>query len=245
MINGVSCAILPGSVTAVIGPNGSGKSSLAMAAAGLLPLVSGEVRADGVRLAGLPALERARLIGYVPQRSELTAGLSVEAVVAMGRHAHGGGSWPTLSAATRQAVDEALAAVDATSFAGRTFPTLSGGERQRVLIARALAGRGRILVLDEPTSALDLGHRLAVLALVRRLAASGRAILVTLHELNDLARVADRAVLLDQGQVALAGTPTEVLAPQAVRAVYGVDLLPNASFGYALPARPTPGLPGP
>ena len=231
----VSLAVAPGTVTAVIGPNGSGKSTLAMAALGLIPLADGRIALDGRDVAQMAASERARRIAYVPQRSALLAPLPVAAVVAQARYAHGAATWPRLASSTRQAAEAALAAVGATELAQRTFSELSGGECQRVLIARALATGAGVLVLDEPTSALDIGHRLALLALVRRLAADGKAVLIALHDLDEVGRIADRVLLLKDGRTLAEGTPAEVVSAGPVRAAYGVELVPNAGLAYRPP----------
>jgi iron complex transport system ATP-binding protein len=233
----INLTVAAGEVLAVIGPNGSGKSSLVMAAAGLLAPTAGAVAVHGRPLATLPARERARLVAYVPQRSELVAPLSVNAVVAMGRYAAGpasAGSAFTTGATDAAAVAAALGLVDAAHLAGRSFAELSGGEAQRVLLARALATGARILLLDEPTSALDIGHRLALAALLRARAAAGDAVLVALHDLAEAHALADRVALLHDGRLAALGPPAEVIAPAPVRAVYGVDLVPGG-FAYRQP----------
>jgi iron complex transport system ATP-binding protein len=232
VLSDISLAVPPGAVAAVIGPNGSGKSTLAMAALGLIPLAHGRIDLGGREVNSLDAAERARRVAYVPQRSGLIAPLPVAAVVAQGRFAHGAATWPRLAESTRQAVAAALAAVDASHLAARPFSELSGGECQRVLIARALATGAEVLVLDEPTSALDIGHRLALLALIRRLAADGKAVLIALHDLDEVTRIADRVLLLHEGRALARGSAAEVVAPGPVREAYGVDLRPGEGLGY-------------
>lgn len=224
VLTDVSVEVPAGCVQAVIGANGSGKTTLVQAAAGLLPPTRGAVLVGGSPVAALPLPERARRIGYVPQRSALTAPLPVAAVVAMGRYHRDGGAWPAVSAATRSAVAAALAEVDALALAGRPFTALSGGEAQRVLIARALATGASLLVLDEPTASLDVGHRLQLLAVVRRLARQGTAVLIALHELGECLAVADAVLLLHEGRTLARGAPDAVIAPAPVRAAYGVEL---------------------
>jgi iron complex transport system ATP-binding protein len=110
--------------------------------------------------------------------------------------------------------------VGAAHLARRSVAQLSGGERQRVLIARAVAQESAHLLLDEPTNHLDIRYQHEVLSLVRHL---GGTIVVVLHDLNLAARYCDRLVLLDRGAVAGAGTPDEVLQPDLIRRVYGID----------------------
>ena len=232
VLHDISLVLQPGRIQVLIGPNGSGKSSLIMAACGLLPPASGAVAVDGVAIGALPPRERARLVAYVPQRSELTSGLSVQQVVAMGRFAHDG-AWGR-DAAHHAAIREALLQVDALDLAQRPFTELSGGEMQRVLIARALATRAGILILDEPSSALDVAHRLGILRLLRRLAEAGKAILVALHDLNEATQLADAVVLLQGGRILAQGSPQAVISPVHVRSAYGVTLVPGGGYGYTL-----------
>jgi iron complex transport system ATP-binding protein len=117
----------------------------------------------------------------------------------------------------------AMARVGIEELAGRSVLELSGGERQLVLVARALAQEPRVLLLDEPTAHLDLRHRLEVLARVREFADEGRAALVVSHDLGLAARSCDRVALLRDGSLYAVGPPAEVLTPDTLRAVFGVD----------------------
>ncbi|MBA3845526.1 MAG: ABC transporter ATP-binding protein, partial [Planctomycetes bacterium] len=147
-----------------------------------------------------------------------------------GRYAHHG-ALAGLSQADHVAIDAALEASDASALAARAFDRLSVGEQQRVLLARALATGAEAILFDEPTSALDIGHALAFMALMRRLAADGRVVVVVLHQLDEVRRVADHAVLLHDGRVLAAGAPADVLAAGPLRTAYGVE--PDGS-GYRL-----------
>jgi iron complex transport system ATP-binding protein len=227
-----------GQVTALIGPNGAGKSTLINAALGLVPCDHGSVQLLGQDLLRLDRRARARLVGYVPQRSRLSAPLPVHEVVALGRYALGGGLAGVFGA-TRRAVDEALTAVDAMPLAERRFNELSAGEAQRVLVARALAGGAHTLLLDEPTAALDIGHALSLLVLLRRLAANGCTVLVALHQLDEVRRVADHAVLLHQGRVAISGTPDAVMTSAQLTAAFGVETDPAGALAFRLSATRT------
>jgi iron complex transport system ATP-binding protein len=158
-------------------------------------------------------------------------------VVAQGRFAHTGGL-ARLSARDAAAVDAALDDTDARHLAARPFTAISAGEQQRVLLARALATGAEVILMDEPTAALDVGHALALLALVRRLAAAGRAIAVVLHSLDEVRRVADRAILLDRGRTMSHGPVSEVLSAEPLGRVFGVSPVPGGALGFALVDQP-------
>ena len=226
----------PGEVLALLGPNGAGKSTLLKALAGLVPY-EGRVALGGVDLTDLSPRERAQRIAYVPQRSLLRSALSVTDVVALGRYAHVGG-FGGLSKTDEEAVERALRTAHADVLKDRIFTQLSVGEQQRVLLARALASDAPILLLDEPTAALDVGEGMAVLALVRKLRERQHTIIVVLHDLADARSTTDRALLMKEGRVVERGETSAVVAPEPIRAVYGVRLIENARIGFE-PDEPT------
>ena len=220
----------PGDVLALLGPNGAGKSTLLKALAGLLPH-DGRVEIADADLAALSSRDRAKRISYVPQRSLLRSALSVEEVVALGRYVHGG-SFGGMSKNDTEAIDHALDTAHADVLRGRIFTQLSVGEQQRVLLARALASDAPILLLDEPTSALDVGEGMAVLRLIRKLAARKHTLIVVLHDLADARSTTDRALLLKEGRVVEQGDTADVVSAEPIRAVYGVKLIENARIGF-------------
>jgi iron complex transport system ATP-binding protein len=221
-----------GELLALVGPNGAGKSTLLKALLGLLPH-SGSVQVGGRPIGRMLPRERARALGYVPQRSELGAGISVHDVVAQARYAGHGG---LLGFGERKddVVERALARVGLTELAERAYDTLSGGEQRRVLTARALASEARVLLLDEPTAGLDVAHVLRFFALLHELRRDGYALVCVLHDLSDVLRHADRALLLHEGRVVACGSSAEVLSPERIRQVYGVHSHAGAGLGFSL-----------
>jgi iron complex transport system ATP-binding protein len=222
-----------GEVTAILGPNGAGKSTLLRALCGLVP-ASGQVLLDGTRVAELDPFARAKQVSFVPQHSLLAAAMPVERVVAQGRYAHRRGLTRE-SEADRQAVRQALAESDVLALAGRPFTELSFGEQKRVLIARALATGARTLLLDEPTASLDVEHALRLFALLRSLSAQGRCIVVVLHHLDEALNFSDRAALVKAGELLAIGATSEIISPERVRALYGVEMIPGGGYGFRLP----------
>lgn len=239
VVDDVSLHAPAGQLTALLGPNGAGKSTVLKALAGLLAH-RGRVLLHGVDVAALDLRTRARRLAYVPQHSSLDAPLPVREVVAQGRFAHHEGFGSNLGEADRRAIDAALARTDATGLEDRAFGRLSYGERRRVLLARALATEATTLLLDEPTAGLDVGQGLALFATLRALADEGATILLVLHQLDDAARFADQAVLLDQGRVQAEGAPRDVLTRDLLRRIYGVEPQEGGALAFRLPGEATP-----
>ena len=232
VLHDVSFEAEAGEVLAIVGPNGAGKSSLLECIVGALEH-KGEILAGGTALSSLSVRDRAKCVTYVPQRSALRAALSVWDVVAHGRYAHQSGLGG-LGREDREAIQESIERMRLENLTSRSYLRLSMGEQQRVLIARALATRAKVLLLDEPTSALDVSHALSVLNATRALAEQGLAVVVVLHGLELVLRHADRALLLHEGRLVASGPAGEVITPERVREVYGVDMIEQPGWAFRL-----------
>jgi iron complex transport system ATP-binding protein len=219
LVHALSLRVGSGQVTGLVGPNGSGKSTALRCVYRALKPTTGTIWLDGRELTALPRRESARAVAALTQESGSELDFTVEEIVALGRTPHLRGNQP-LSARERELCRRAMADLDVLHLAGRGVLTLSGGERQRVLAARALVQEPDVLVLDEPTNHLDIRHQIELLTLLRR---TGTSVLIVLHDLNLAAAVCDRIGVLAGGTLAAAGTPREVLTPELVRKVFGVD----------------------
>jgi iron complex transport system ATP-binding protein len=216
----INLRLRAGELVCLLGPNGAGKSTLLHTLAGIQRPLHGQVRLLGTDLHDLEPRELARRLSVVlTERIEVGA-LSARAVVALGRYPHT--DWTgRLTPADEAAVGEALAAVGATSLATRLVHELSDGERQKVLIARALAQEPHLLLLDEPTAFLDLPRRVEIMSLLHRLAReTGRAILLSTHDLDLALRSADQLWLLPPGGPLQAGIPEDLVLEGAFQATF-------------------------
>lgn len=231
VVRGASLHVRTGEVHGLVGPNGAGKSTLLRALAALVPITAGTVLTEHPGsgpedISRLTSRERARHIAFLPQDTHVDAGLTVEAVVGLGRYSHRGllsRMHGDLTAEDRAIVTAALERVGASHLRERRIDHLSGGQRQLVLIAKQLAQQSLVQLLDEPVSALDLGLQSDVVDLMRSLAADGHAIGVVVHDLNLAARACDVLTLLADGVVLATGTPHEVLTPDLLSQAYGID----------------------
>lgn len=222
----VDVALSAGELGAVVGPNGAGKTTLLRVLAGVLVPDSGAVQMGGRALGSLSRREVAQRLAVAAQEEPAPFPYSVAEVVAMGR-APFLGPFGRESESDRERVREALERTGMQGFAGRRYPTLSSGERQRVVLARAFAQTPRVMLLDEPTAHMDLGHRVKTFEDLRAWIAAApaeRAVLVVTHDLVLAARHADRMLLLDAGREVASGAPRDVLQPETVGRVYGVDV---------------------
>ena len=211
-----------GHVLGVIGPNGAGKTSLLRLLAGLEKPRSGSVLLDGEDIHQLRPGQRARVIGYHPQQAVLHWPMSVAAVVALGRYAHGA-SIDALNEHDHQAIAAAIERCGLAGMTERRADQLSGGELARVHIARLLAGEHRLLLADEPIANLDPRFQLEILKALRAHASERGGAIVVLHDLNIAARHCDRLLLLADGRRVIEGTPREVLTARRLAEVFAVE----------------------
>jgi len=228
VLRGVTMEMPAESFVGILGPNGSGKTTLLRALAGVIRPSSGRVLLDGHDLAGVSRQALARRMAVVPQETHLAFDYTVLEVVLMGRYPYLG-TFEIEGPADFTIAREALAATGTLSLQDRPFDTLSGGEKQRVIIAAALAQiaaaeRDGILLLDEPTVALDLAYQLELGTLLRDLQRRlPMAIAVSTHDLNFAAGLCRTLVLLKEGKVLATGPTEDVLTPEHIRQLYGVE----------------------
>ena len=217
VLTDVHLAVEEGEFIGVLGPNGAGKTTLLRAILGLITPDGGTIR-----VLGRPAVRGNQAIGYMPQTrgGGAETGFTGRAVVASAIDGQRWGlPWP--GAAGRREIDRVLSLVGARELARRPLRELSGGERQRLLLAQALLGGPRILLLDEPLISLDPHHQRTVVELVRRLKEELRVtVLFSAHELNPLLGALDRVLYLGRGHAAL-GTVAEVITGPVLSRLYG------------------------
>ncbi len=220
ILSNVSASIGEGEFIGVFGPNGAGKTTLLHAILGLLPPISG-----AIRVFGRPPGEGAARTGYLPQKRSGVGDLRLRGwdLVASAYEGHRWGP-PMLGARGREEVAWALETVEATELAERPVSQLSGGELQRLLLAQALLGKPKLLLLDEPLISLDPRYQQAVVELIKRVqSALGITVLLTAHELNPLLGVMDRVLYLGHGRAAL-GTIEAVITSEVLSRLYDAPI---------------------
>lgn len=237
IVKDVSFSVAPGQIIAIVGPNGSGKSTLVKTIATILTAKSGSITIDGTDIYRIDPIDLASRIGYVPQHFTFTLYSTVFDTVLLGRRPYI--KW-SVSEEELARVQAALEAVGMAGLAGKYMDRISGGERQKVFIARALAQDPALYLFDEPTSSLDIRHQLGVMETMQDLTVRrGVSAVIALHDLNLAYRYADAVVVLQGGTVVGYGRPEEVLDPDLIRAVYGVEvrIVDYGSGQFLLPIR--------
>jgi len=216
VLHGISLAVEPGEIVALVGRNGAGKTSTIRSVMGLMPRAVGSLRFAGVELLALPAHARFRLgLAYVPEERRIVPGLTVRENLQLGLVATDG------SIDERRAIDEIA----------ESFPrlkerldqqgvTMSGGEQQMLAIARAMIAKPKMILLDEPSEGIMpvLVEEMGVL--FRRLRDQGVTLLLVEQNVEWALKLADRAVIIDQGEVVHRSTAAALLADKAVQERY-------------------------
>ena len=223
VLDRISIDIPAGAITALLGPNGSGKSTLLNLLLGLLAPEEGRILLFGRPSNEYKRRETSQIIGLVPQDEYVNFELSVLEYVLLGRA-------PFLDLLgmpqleDRRLAHEAIVAAGIASLENRPVPNLSVGERQLATIARALTQEPAIMLLDEPTSHLDLSNARRILHVLHLLKQSGKTIILTTHDPNAAAAIADYVILLRSGQVLASGPTATVLSSTHLSSTYGVEV---------------------
>ncbi|WP_297968123.1 ABC transporter ATP-binding protein [uncultured Anaerovibrio sp.] len=219
IIKGLNLSINSGELVGIIGPNGSGKSTLLRTIYRVLKPETGVIYFDGINIQDKSYKETARQLSVVSQHNNFSFDFSVGSVVVMGRAPHKRLMEQNNSDDYRL-VREALTRVGLSGFEKRRFNTLSGGEQQRVILARALVQNTETLILDEPTNHLDIKYQLQLMSMVKNI---GCTTIAAIHDLNIAVMYCDKIVVIKAGQLMGVGTPDELITPELIWDIYGVN----------------------
>ncbi len=223
VLEAVSLAVQEGSFIGILGPNGCGKTTLMRALSRIIEPAAGTVMVDGREIGEYSIRGLATIMGAVPQETAVTFDFTVEEIVQMGRHPHLG-RLSSMGEEDYAICRHAMEITNTAYLADRLITEISGGERQRVLIARALAQKPRVLLLDEPTSHLDISHQIEILSIIRGLIPQVTVIGV-FHDINLAAYFCDTVILMEQARIAAVGTPAAVITDQNIREIFGVEMI--------------------
>ncbi len=223
IVKNVSCEADEGDILCLAGPNGCGKTTLFRLIMGSIPLSGGRILIDGQDHLKLSPRELANRIAYIPQYHSPVFSYTVLDVVLMGRASHFS-AFDSPKAVDRDAAFEALYKVNALELANKKYTSLSGGQRQLALIARAICQSAKILVMDEPSASLDYANQQLLMDVIKDLASRGYCIIMSTHSPEHPASASTRVLMMKQGSVAAFGSPEEVITPENLQAVYGIEM---------------------
>ena len=216
VVKGVSLDGQSGEVVGLLGPNGAGKTTIFYMMVGLIRPDEGEVRLNGAVVTDLPMHRRARMgLGYLPQEPSVFRKLSVrDNILAFLEET------PLTSGERRERCEEILRDMRIGHVSGTMGYALSGGERRRVEIARALVLSPDFLLLDEPFAGIDPISVADLQQVILGLKERGIGVIMTDHNVRDTLKVCDRAYIISEGEILLAGKPGEIAASDRVREIY-------------------------
>ncbi|MEH7383559.1 ABC transporter ATP-binding protein [Bacillus sp. JJ1533] len=219
IIEDMNLRVSEGEFVGIIGPNGSGKSTLLKNIYRAFKPDSGVVLLDGEDLNKMNLKIAAKKMGVLGQENVIPFDFKVEEIITMGRSPYKG-FFSGDSVKDKEIVAEAMKKIGMSDMYKRNYSNLSGGEKQRVLLGRVLAQQTNLLILDEPTNHLDIRHQLQIFDLIKGL---GVTILSAIHDLNLAALYCDRLYVLKDGRMLMAGTPEELLTPESIYKIFGVQ----------------------
>ncbi|MBS6195402.1 MAG: ABC transporter ATP-binding protein [Clostridiales bacterium] len=223
IVKGVSCCADKGEILCLLGPNGCGKTTLFRLILGSLPITQGSIRIDGKQIKDLSPKELAHLIAYIPQSHTPIYAYTVLDVVLMGRASHFS-AFDTPKKADREAAFAALEKINALHLANKKYTALSGGQRQLILIARAICQSAKVFVMDEPAANLDYANHQLLMDVIVDLSEKGYCIIMSTHSPEHPASVGNKVLLMKDGTAAGFGLPSEIITPENLESVYGIEM---------------------
>ncbi|MBL5974658.1 MAG: ATP-binding cassette domain-containing protein [Candidatus Leucobacter sulfamidivorax] len=218
LIGPVSLDIPAGGVVALVGPNGAGKSTMLTMIGRLLAPDEGTVEVGGLDVHATPSKRVAKTVSILRQENHFVTRLTVRQLVGFGRYPYSGGR---LTQEDEDKISEAIDFLNLTELEQRFIDQLSGGQRQRAYVAMVLAQDTEYLLLDEPLNNLDAQHSVQMMRQLRRAADElGRTVVIVLHDINFAAAYSDYIIAMDEGRIAVHGTPDEIIRDEVLTRVF-------------------------
>lgn len=222
IVKDVSMEFKPGEVLVLLGPNGSGKSTFLKAALGLLPAMGGEVLYDGINMKQMKRKEIAQKAAFLSQ-SRNTPSIQAFRMVLHGRFPYL--SYPRqYSKMDHEMARDAMEATGSDAYADCNVSELSGGQRQAVYLAMALAQDTETIFMDEPTTFLDINRQLQIMETARKLAKTGKAVVLVLHDIALALGGADRVAVFAEGSLRSIDTPQKVFESGVLDEVFDIKI---------------------
>lgn len=222
LVSNINFEVNSGEIVSIIGVNGAGKSTLLKTVAGLLPAIDGNVFFDRKDLLEIPSKDRAKNLSILLTDKINADYMTCYDVVATGRYAYTNGIG-LLSKDDKEAILEAMKAIDIESIQDKLFIKLSDGQKQRVMLARAICQKPKMIILDEPTSFLDIGYKIEIMSILKEMANNNIAVLMTMHDLDIAKKVSDKVISIKDGKIDRIDTPDEMINEKYLCQLFGVE----------------------
>lgn len=222
VVENVSVAIEPGTITSFIGPNGAGKSTLLSMVSRLLDADTGEVLLDQQDVKKWKSNEFAKRVSILKQANYINVRLTVHELVSFGRYPYSKGR---LTVEDKRMVEQAIDYMNLSEMQDKFLDELSGGQKQRAFIAMVIAQDTDYILLDEPLNNLDMKHSVQIMKILRKLVDElGKTVIIVLHDINFASVYSDRIVALKNGKVVKSGPTRDIINSDALREIYDMDI---------------------
>lgn len=224
ILKDITLTLEPGHIYGIIGPNGAGKSSFLRHVLAFLKTESKEsIKIGSVPVADYPRKKLAKLLSFVPQKTDIDTDFTAEEIVMTGRTPYQG-RFEGTSAVDKEEVSRAFSLTKAEKLKDKKFAVLSGGEKQKIVIARAVAQTTPWMLLDEPIASLDIKNQIEIMQTLSMLnKQEGVSVLMVLHDINLAGIYCDRLILLKDGQVIAAGETKTCLNEENLNRLYDIE----------------------
>ena len=224
ILKDITLTLEPGHIYGIIGPNGAGKSSFLRHVLAFLKTESKEsMKIGDVPADDYPRKKLARLLSFVPQKTDIETDFTAEEIVMTGRTPYQG-RFEGTSIGDKEAVYRAFSLTKADKLKDKKFAILSGGEKQKIVIARAVAQTTPWMLLDEPITSLDIKNQIEIMQTLSELnRQEGVSVLMVLHDINLAGIYCDRLIMLKDGQVIAAGNTNECLYEENLKKLYDIS----------------------
>ena len=239
LLSDIALKVKPGEILVLIGPNGAGKSTILKNIIRELHPIGGNIYIKGRRTDEFTGKEYAKTMSVVLTEKIKTEMMTCRDVVAMGRYPYTN-YFGKLTNEDEEIVTESLRKVSATDIENKDFSQISDGQRQRIMLARAICQKPEIIVLDEPTSFLDIRHKIELLDILQEMAVRDKvAVIVSLHEIELAAKVADYVMCIGTDKTIEFGRPESIFTDERISRLYGLTQgTYNSLYGSAELKRP-------
>ena len=224
VVDNVKIDLNKGEILCILGPNGCGKSTILKSITDHIKILEGNISLLGKDLNNMSAIERAREMSVVLTERLAPEMMTALDIVRTGRYPHTG-RFGQCGEKDIKIIEESINIVNGQKLKHKEFKSLSDGEKQRIMLARAICQEADIMVLDEPTSYLDIRYKIELLNILRELSIEKeKTIIMSLHEIDLVPKIADKVILIKDGEIFDYGSPEDVITDESIREVYNLNI---------------------